>query len=82
MNNSTILIVDDVDINREILCEMFQDYNTIQAANGREALDVIASKPEEISVVLLDIVMPVMNGVEVLEEMKRRKKETGGSFAV
>ena len=72
MNNSTILIVDDVDINREILCEMFQDYNTIQAANGREALDVIASKPEEISVVLLDIVMPVMNGVEVLEEMKRR----------
>ena len=35
MNNSTILIVDDVDINREILCEMFQDYNTIQAANGR-----------------------------------------------
>ena len=72
MNNSTILIVDDVDINREILCEMFQDYNTIQAANGREALDVIASKHEEISVVLLDIVMPVMNGVEVLEEMKRR----------
>ena len=73
MNNSTILIVDDVDINREILCEIFEDYNTIQASNGREAMDIIASKPEEISVVLLDVVMPVMTGVEVLEEMKERK---------
>ena len=72
MNNSTILIVDDVEINREILCEIFEDYHTIQAVNGREALDIIASKPDEISVVLLDIVMPVMSGVEVLEEMKRR----------
>ena len=72
MNNSTILIVDDVDINREILCEIFEDYKTIQAANGKEALDIIAAKPDEISVVLLDVVMPVMNGVEVLEEMKGR----------
>jgi len=72
MNKSTILIVDDVDINREILCEMFHDYETIQAANGKEAMDIIAAKPEEISVVLLDVVMPVMNGVEVLEEMKKR----------
>ena len=71
MNNSTILIVDDVDINREILCEIFEDYKTIQAANGKEALDIIAAKPDEISVVLLDVVMPVMNGVEVLEEMKQ-----------
>ena len=44
MNNSTILIVDDVDINREILCEIFEDYKTIQAANGKEALDIIAAK--------------------------------------
>ena len=72
MNNSTILIVDDVDINREILCEIFEDYKTIQAANGKEALDIIAAKPDEISVVLLDVVMPVKNGVEVLEEMKGR----------
>lgn len=72
MNKSTILIVDDVDINREILCEIFEDYKTIQAANGKEALDIIAAKPDEISVVLLDVVMPVKNGVEVLEEMKGR----------
>lgn len=72
MNKSTILIVDDVDINREILCEVFREYNTIQAANGREAIDVIEANPDGISVVLLDVVMPVMDGVAVLEEMKKR----------
>lgn len=73
MKKPTILIVDDVDINREILCEMFHEYNTIQAENGKEAVEIIASNLDTISVVLLDIVMPVMNGVEVLEEMKRQK---------
>ncbi len=72
MNKSTILIVDDAEINREILCEMFEGYNTVQAENGKEAIDIIAAVPDEISVVLLDIVMPVMSGVEVLEEMKKR----------
>lgn len=73
MNKSTILIVDDVDINREILCEVFRGYDTIQAANGKEAIDIIEANPDGISVVLLDVVMPVMDGVAVLEEMKKRK---------
>ena len=73
MKKPTILIVDDVDINREILCEMFQGYNTVQAENGKQAVDIIADNPNEISVVLLDVVMPVMDGVAVLEEMKKRK---------
>ncbi len=73
MRKPTILVVDDVDINREILCEMFHEYNTLQAANGREAVDIIAENLDVISVVLLDIVMPVMSGVEVLEEMKRQR---------
>lgn len=73
MKKPNILIVDDVDINREILCEMFQGYHTIQAENGKEAIDIIASDPDAISVVLLDVVMPVMDGVAVLKEMKKRK---------
>ncbi len=72
MRKQTILIVDDVDINREILCEMFQEYDTVQAANGKEAVDIIAADPDSISVVLLDVVMPVMDGVAVLEEMKMK----------
>lgn len=73
MKKPTILIVDDVDINREILCEMFRECNTLQAENGKEAIEIIASKQDEISVVLLDVVMPVMDGMAVLEEMKKRK---------
>lgn len=73
MKKPTILIVDGVDINREILCEMFKECNTLQAENGRQAIEIIASKPEDISVVLLDVVMPVMDGMAVLEEMKKRK---------
>ena len=46
MKKQTILIVDDVDINREILCEMFHEYHTIQAENGREAVDIIAADPD------------------------------------
>lgn len=73
MKKPTLLIVDDVDINREILCEMFHEYNTIQATNGKEAIEIIEANLDVISVVLLDIVMPVMDGVSVLEEMKRQK---------
>ena len=73
MKKPTILIVDDVDINREILCEIFQGYRTIQAENGKEAVDIIAANLNAISVVLLDVVMPVMDGVAVLKEMKKRK---------
>ena len=72
MKKPTILIVDDVDINREILCEIFQGYKTIQAANGKEAVDIIAANLNTISIVLLDVIMPVMDGVAVLKEMKKR----------
>ncbi len=72
MRKQTILIVDDVDINREILCEMFQEYDTVQASNGKEAIEIIEADPDAISVVLLDVVMPVMDGVAVLEEMKMK----------
>jgi putative two-component system response regulator len=73
MKKPTILIVDDVEINREMLCEIFHECDTLQAANGREAIDIIAANPDQISVMLLDVVMPDMDGMAVLEEMKKRK---------
>ncbi len=66
----TILIVDDVEMNRAILCATFEDdYNIMQASNGAEALDIIRSHCGELSAVLLDVVMPVLDGFGVLEEM-------------
>lgn len=70
---SQILIVDDSDINRGLISEMLQgDYRIIEATNGIECLDKIRVYGNEISLILLDIVMPEMDGFEVLEEMNRR----------
>lgn len=72
MKDSAILIVDDVEIDRGILCEIFSDYTTLEAANGRRAIDIIEADPDRIAAVLLDVVMPIMNGLEVIDEMKKR----------
>jgi putative two-component system response regulator len=73
MKKPTILIVDDVEINREMLCEIFHECDTLQATNGKEAIETIEANMDDISVILLDVVMPVMDGMAVLEEMKKRK---------
>ena len=68
----TILIVDDAELNRAILCELFQPrYLVTEAGNGREAMGIVSREGADIAVILLDIVMPVMNGIEFLKEMKR-----------
>lgn len=65
-----VLIVDDSELNRQILMEMLsEDFITIEAADGRECVSILEKKGTDISLVLLDIVMPVMNGFEVLKYM-------------
>lgn len=70
MERRRILIVDDEEINRVILEEMFQDeYETLEASNGQEAIGLIESN-QNIVLMLLDVIMPVMNGFKVLEYMQ------------
>lgn len=65
---SAILIVDDNEINRMILSETFKDWEEIlEAENGKEALKLIQQYQYSISAILLDIIMPEMNGFELLE---------------
>ncbi|MGN1422265.1 MAG: two-component system response regulator, partial [Oscillospiraceae bacterium] len=65
-----ILIVDDMDINREILAEAFRDrYEIIEADNGNAAMKYIGDKSLDIAAVLLDMVMPEADGLEVLRRM-------------
>ena len=67
----TILIVDDEEINRQILGNIIEpEYKVIYAENGKEALEKIHSQGCSISLVLLDLLMPVMDGNEVLKAMK------------
>ena len=69
----SVLIVDDSEMNRIILNEMLKDeYRILEADNGRTALDMVDRYGDELSLVLLDIIMPGMNGFEVLGELSRR----------
>lgn len=69
--NKTILIVDDIEINREILANIFRDeYNIMEACNGAEAIRLINSETE-ICAILLDLIMPEVNGIGVLQDMNR-----------
>lgn len=71
MDKQQILIVDDEEINRLILDGMFDDeeYEKIEAGNGRDAIAYIESS-RNLVLILLDIIMPVMDGFKVLEYMK------------
>ncbi len=67
----TVLIVDDNKVNRMILGRMlWNEYEIVEASNGQEALDILRRGPKKISAVLLDLIMPVMDGYEVLETMR------------
>lgn len=66
-----ILIVDDIELNRTILKNGLQDkYEVIEAANGEEALNLVKNNYKDISAVLMDINMPVMDGYEALRQIR------------
>lgn len=68
-NDKTILIVDDIEVNRVVLAEVFKDeYEIVQADGGKRAIEIINSNME-ISAVLLDMLMPEVNGLDVLRAM-------------
>ena len=69
-----VLIVEDEAINRELLGFILQDsYDILYAENGLEALQIMRERETRLSMVLLDINMPVMNGIELLEVLKGEK---------
>ncbi|MBU5680575.1 diguanylate cyclase [Blautia sp. MSJ-9] len=68
-----ILIIDDSEFNRAILAEVLGgEFDILEAENGKEGLEVLEQYERDISLVLLDIIMPVMDGFEVLGEMVNR----------
>ena len=65
-----VLVVDDQEINRDVLEAILADeYEIIQAENGQEAMELIREHADLLSIVLLDLVMPVMDGFEVLQHI-------------
>ena len=73
-NLPQLLVVDDSEMNREILKEILgKEYRILEACDGNEALEMLEQYGTEISLVLLDIIMPKMDGFEVLAYMNRDK---------
>jgi len=72
MKKKTILIVDDTIAILNILNDILEDYDVIDATNGEDALQII--EEENIDLILLDIVMPNMDGYEVCSRLKANKQ--------
>jgi len=73
--NFSILAVDDEPFNLELIEAAFMDYDNItitNAINGQKALEAL--ERDSFDVVLLDISMPVMDGLEVLEKIRQNEK--------
>jgi CheY-like chemotaxis protein len=74
----TILLVDDdqddIDLFKEALEIVSKDAKLVTVNNGKEALDLVLDQKITLDHIFLDINMPVMSGVECLEELSRRKK--------
>ena len=70
--NGTALVVDDSAVNRLVLVRRLETLGleVIQAENGRQALEMLAKEPGRVDVVLLDVLMPELDGYETLAAMK------------
>ena len=71
---NTVLIVDDIPLNRVILQTALEEkYRILEAEDGKKALELLEQYNDEIAVMLLDIIMPVMDGYEVMKRASRHK---------
>jgi PleD family two-component response regulator len=69
-----ILVVDDAAINRIVLKKILLDkYDVLEASNGQEALDILHKEKLDISVMLLDLMMPILDGYGVMAKVKENE---------
>ena len=69
--SETLLIIDDEEINRAILANIFSpEYNIMEAGDGLSGLELIHKYQGSLSAVLLDVIMPGLNGLELLRQLK------------
>jgi PAS domain S-box-containing protein len=73
-HGETVLLVEDQEVLRRSMVELLTmwNYRVIEAANGRNALQVLDDTEEDIALVLTDAVMPIMGGIGLLKEIRRR----------
>lgn len=82
--NPTVLVVDDDAAGREMLAAILahQGYRVIEAGNGRQALEQLATRAEAARLIVLDLDMPVMNGWEFLDHHRSRRDPVAAKIVV
>lgn len=74
MKKDIVMIIDDDEISREMLTELLKnEYKILTASNGKEGLELFVKNFDSIAAILLDLQMPVMGGMQVLELLNKRK---------
>ena len=69
-NKNCILIIEDDDLNRAVLQSVFEDdYEILEAADGQEGLEQLKANEDRICAILLDLIMPVMDGITFLHRV-------------
>ena len=72
LSQEKILVVEDNELNRAMLLEILSgQYATLEAENGQTALNILQTHRDDIALILLDIVMPVMDGYTFLDILKK-----------
>lgn len=74
-SKSTILIVDDEEMVKQRLRDVMSgEFDILEASNGKEALDILAANSGRVAVVLLDLIMPVMDGFQFMSEFRKHQE--------
>ncbi len=71
--NGKLLVVDDEDVMREFLLEVFESLEPLGASDGKQALDLVRS--EDVALVISDLKMPEMDGLELLRNIKQYDRD-------
>lgn len=73
-NRARMLVIDDTRIMRNMIRELFSDsYEILEAENGQEGLEILKKEKDQLSIILLDMMMPVMNGKTFLKHKNSMK---------
>ncbi len=71
-HRATVIVADDMDVGRKLLVLLLgKRYNVLQAKNGLEVIEILEAGTTEVSCILLDLLMPVVDGIKVLDFMRQ-----------